>query len=367
MTIPISFSRGGKAPGGGGGFAMAAMPLEEKRMLARSLLSEFGVTSVSERGRELIHSCCLPFGAHAHGDASPSASLNYEKLTYNCLGCGNSGGLLWFVGVCRGEDTERSRSWLKVQLGHDDSTAEGVAKLLAYIDAVYNPEITEAQATIPRMSAQTLTPWLKLHPWVTETRHVHPEVAMAFRVGYGVFRTPVNDTWVQSHRIVLPHFWRGNLVGWQTRRLTEDGTPKYLSSADFPKDLTIFNYQPRQSVVLVESMLSVLTKHHMDPHIEATFGAKITDRQLELLADHRTVTLWFDNDKAGWSATHRVARQLQRYCPVFVVPSPYAADVGDIDDATYQELLDQKVPYAIWSEPKELIPWACASSEPVTS
>lgn len=104
------------------------------------------------------------------------------------------------------------------------------------------------------MSAQTLTPWLKLHPWVTETRHVHPEVAMAFRVGYGVFRTPVNDTWVQSHRIVLPHFWRGDLVGWQTRRLTEDGTPKYLSSADFPKDLTIFNYQPRQSVVLVESM-----------------------------------------------------------------------------------------------------------------
>lgn len=34
---------------------------------------------------------------------------------------------------------------------------------------------------------------------------------------------------------------------------------------------------------------------------------------------------------------------------------------------TYQELLDQKVPYAIWSEPKELVPWVCASSEPVTS
>lgn len=358
MSIPLSFSRGDKGPRGGGGFAMAAMPIEEKRMLARSLLNEFGVTAVTERGRELIHSCCLPFGGHAHGDASPSASLNYEKLTYNCLGCGNSGGLLWFIGVCRGEDTDQSRAWLKDQLGHDDSSAEGVAKLLAFIEAIYNPEITEAQATIPKMSAHTLTPWLKLHPWVTEVRRVHPEVAMAFKVGYGVFRVPLgDDVWVQSHRIVLPHFWRGELVGWQTRRLTDDATPKYLSSADFPKDLTIYNYRPRQNVVVVESMLSVLARNHMDPHIEATFGAKVTDRQLELLADHRTVTLWFDSDKAGWGATHRVARQLERYCPVFVVNNPYSADVGDIDDATYQELLDQKVPYAMWQEPTNLIPW----------
>lgn len=359
MSVAPNFRRGAadRHPGGAG-FSAAAMPLEEKRMLARQLLAEFGVTKVNERGRELIHSCCLPFGAHANGDANPSASLNYEKLTYNCLGCGNSGGLLWFIGVCRGEDTEYARDWLKEQLGHDDST-DGVAKLLAWIDAVYNPEITEAVQTIPKMAVQTLTPWLKLHPWVTEDRHVPAETAMKFLVGYGVFRVPLgDDVWVNSHRIVLPHLWKGDLVGWQTRRLaSDDGTPKYLSSPDFPKDLTIFNYQPRQSVVVTESMLSVLTKYHLDPNIEATFGAKVTDRQIELLANHRDVTLFLDSDNAGWSATNHVARALERYVPVWVVPNPYAADVGDLDEATYLDLLERRVPYAVWTPPTELIPW----------
>lgn len=357
MNYTPKWSRGTEGrKEGGGGFALAAMPLVQKRDLARQLLAEFGVEKVTERGHELIHSCCLPFGGHKHGDANPSASLNFEKLTYNCLGCGNSGGLLWFIGVCRGEDTDRSRQWLEVQLGHDDSD-EGVAKLLAWIDAMYSGDSRVTQ-TIPKMAASTLTGWLKLHPWVTEVRHIPAEVAMAFQVGFGEFRVPLDDDrWVTSQRIVLPHFWRGDLVGWQTRRLTDDGTPKYLGSADFPKDLTIFNYQPKHSVVVVESMMSVLSKHHVDPHIEATFGAKVTDRQIQLLASHPGVTLWFDNDDAGWSATERVGDALSAYCPVWVVPCPYAADVGDLDVDTYQELLAQRIPYPLWTPPTSLLPW----------
>lgn len=357
MSTP-NFSRGAqKGYSGGGGFALAAMPLAQKRDLARQLLGEFGVTKVTERGDELIHSCCLPFGGHRHGDANPSASLNYAKLTYNCLGCGNSGGLLWFIGVCRGEDTDRSRQWLEVQLGHDDSD-EGVANLLAWIDAMYSSENVAAVQTIPRMSASVLQPWLKLHPWVTETRHIPAKVAMQFQVGFGEFRVPLeNERWVTSDRIVLPHFWRGDLVGWQTRRLTDDGTPKYLSSSDFPKDLTIFNHHPKDSVVVVESMMSVLSKYHLDPRIEATFGAKVTDRQISLLAGHRSTILWFDNDDAGWAATKRVGDALLAYHPVWVVPCPYAADVGDLDEATYLDLLDKRIPYALWTPPEELVPW----------
>jgi len=333
------------------------MSLDEKRMLARQLLAEFGVTSVTERGNEMIVSCPLPFGGHSNGDRNPSAAFNFEKLTFNCLGCQNSGGLLWFIGACRGEESEQTRQWLTTQMGHDDSE-EGVQKLLDWIDAVYSPEIGLAAQVMPKMSLRTLDPWLKLHPWVTEVRRVPAETAMAFRVGYGEFRTRVGDDWVSSHRVVLPHIWRGDLVGWQTRRLIDDGTPKYLSSPDFPKDLTIFNHHPRQSVVVVESMLSVLTKYHLDPHIEATFGAKVTDRQIELLSDHRDVTLWLDNDQAGWIATQHLGDALERYLPVWVVPSPYAADVGDLDDSTYRELLDQRIPYALWRPPDALTPWS---------
>jgi hypothetical protein len=198
-----------------------------------------------------------------------------------------------------------------------------------------------------------------LHPWVTEIRHVRRDVAIDHYVGYGQIRVRAeDDTWVDSHRIVLPHFWRGNLVGWQTRRLTDDGTAKYLSSPDFPKDHTIYDHKPGRDVVVVESMLSVLTKAHLDQPIEATFGAKVTDRQIDILARHKSVTLFMDADEAGWKATHHLGVELAKYLPVWVAPCPYAADVGDLDDDTYLELLEQRIPYAVWREPTELIPWS---------
>src|SRR5205814_1612981 len=146
----------------------------------------------------------------------------------------------------------------------------------------------------------------------TEGRHIPADTLMKFNVGYGEFKLMVGDDFVKSERIIIPHFWKGDLVGWQTRRLNKrDGTPKYSSSQDLPKDATIYNYYgAAKPAVVVESPMSVLSKVHCHPGIEATFGAKVTDRQLELLSRHSETTLWFDNDDAGWEATEKVAYEL---------------------------------------------------------
>lgn len=334
-------------------FGPALMPDPEKLDLARSLLAEFGVTHVQQRGYELIHSCCLPFGSHAHGDKSPSASLNFSKLTYNCLGCGTSGGLLWLIGVCRGESPDRTRQWLQKVSGLSDDP-ESLGNLLRLLDAIFDDSATGHREPIPRLDPSVLDPWRVIHPWVTEVRGIPRSTAERFQIGYGYLKTWLGEELIESERIVIPHFWQGDLVGWQSRRLANDGTAKYLSSPQLPKDETLYNLAGREALV-VESPMSVLSKWHLAPQMEATFGAKVTDRQLRLLSRHSDVTLWMDNDEAGWKATRSVGDFLVDHCPVWVVDSPYDADPADLDDDTFSQLLESRVPYALWSAPRELV------------
>lgn len=358
-----------KAASGGGFFEFAILPDSEKERLCRDLLAEFGVTQVTSRDGELIHSCCLPYGQHKNGDASASASLNWEKLVYACLGCGASGGFLWFIATCRGESTDAARAWLEDQTG-SGADEQSLSSLLQFFDAVYGEKESRRPPPLPKMNPKVLEPWLAIHPYMTEDRGISEEALMRHKVGFAPsYRCKIGETkdsppkpiYVESPRIVIPHFWKGDLVGWQTRRLVNDGTAKYLSSPDFPKDTTIYNYDAKaKSAVVIESPMSALAAADDPQHYEATFGAKITDRQIRLLTMHPRLILWMDNDEAGWKATSHVAEQAQAYCDVWVVDNPWDEDAGGLSAAERQRLLtDALVPFALWAPPKALFCWGC--------
>lgn len=325
-----------------------SLPPEDKRALALVLLEEFGARVIRPPNAqgEIIHSCVLPFGLHSHGDVHASASLNYLKLVYNCLGCGCSGGLLWFISTCRGTSGPQTRQWLleKATVSIDDIPA-----FLAYLDSVYNPERPEAEP-IPRYSPRVLDPWRFIHPYLTEIRHIPIENLRRFDIGYGIIEiTPT----LQSERIIFPHYWQGELVGWQSRRIANDGTAKYMNTEGFPKAQTIYNYDPKVPAMVVEGVMSVLA-HPDDPHMESTFSAEVTKRQVRLLAEHPKVTLFFDSDTAGCKATLKVGEALLAYTEVEVVVNPYDADPADMGD-DYLDL--DRVPFSVWSPPGRLVPY----------
>jgi hypothetical protein len=337
-----------------------ALPDAEKERLCRALLAEFGVTRivrVTDKG-EMIHCCSLP----NHNETNASASLNFKNLTYKCYGCDQKGGLLWYIGTARGTSGTDAAKWLKDQTGLGNEV-QSLAALLDYFESLYGGKGTPL-APIPQMHADVLKPWMRIHPYLTDPkaeggRGIPEETVIRFRCGFGDFRYDLgHGNWITSQRIVVPHFWRGDLVGWQTRRLLKDGSPKYQSSADFPRDRTVFNYDESQRrVVVVESPMSVLSKAHLPVHIEATFGASVTDRQVRFLSNHPQVVLFMDNDEAGWKATESLTERLAPYCNVFVVESPYAADPADLDDGTYLSLVDGAIPAGLWTRPTELHPW----------
>jgi DNA primase len=351
-------------------FEASMLPDETKEQLCRELLAEFGVAHVNRTHKgELIHSCSLPFGRHKNGDRSPSASLNYKKLTYKCLGCGSGGGLLWYIASCRGEDGAQARTWLEAQAGLGQTVME-LATLLKMLDAMY-AQGGEQKPVIPRYADSMLDPWTwpVHHPYLTDGdpesglkgRGIPEATLEHFRVGYAPEYFMGRDA-VPSHteRLVFPHFWNGDLVGWQARRLNPADEPKYKNSPDFPKDQTIFNYEngDRTRAILVEAPVSVLRHFHHQPTLQATFGASTTDEQIRLLQRYDDVVLWFDNDDAGWKATRQVGESLARYNTVWVVDSPYSADPADIDDdEEVARLVSDAIPYVIWNPPKKLIPW----------
>ena len=347
-------------------FAPATLPDSVKESMCRGLLEEFGatITSVREPDGELIHRCALPW----HEERRPSASLNYKKLTYRCLSCDSKGGLLWFIAACRDVPGPEAKKWLEGQTGLGVEFDLGA--LLNLIDAIDKAPTAQVRPPMPKFSPLVLKPWKVIHEYLTEDRGVPEQNIVDLSVGYAE-RYKVSDM-QRSQRIVIPHFWRGDLVGWQSRRIYKDGTPKYLSTSDFPRDRTLYNHQPnREMAVVVESPMSVLRHYHHIP-FEATFGAAVTDQQVKLLARHRRVVIWMDNDPAGWRATEGAWEEFGRrrkkvsaglierlapYTDVRVVNNPWAADPGDMDDQTVEELVATAVPYPLWRRPRRLREW----------
>lgn len=342
-------------------FEPTLLPDPIKQDLCRSLLEEFGARHIIERRDELIHGCLLPFSKHSNQGHDPTASLNWDKLTYKCLGCGSGGGLLWFIAACRpGTSATGARKWLDAQTGVGGHGADGLAKLLQFFDAMYASRTKERYAPIPTYAPRILDQWDWRHPYMTEVRGVPEATLDKFRVGYAAEYQVVKEygsdgkpIFGTSERITIPHFWGDDLVGWQSRRLWDDGTPKYLSSPDFPKDQTIYNYDyMAQRALVVESPFSVL-RHDHQVHMEATFGANITERQIGLLQKHPEVVLCMDNDKAGWQATEHLIEALKGHSKVYVWQNPWLADPADMDDANFQDVVHTAVPWPMWKRPKE--------------
>ena len=167
-------------------------------------------------------------------------------------------------------------------------------------------------------------------------------------------------------KITIPHFWKGDLLGWQKRAMTsskypmtpdvvdEDGStrpaPKYQNSLNLPKAETLYNYDnvvETEPLFVTESPLSVLkgkTYGKEFSNVVATFGAKVTDNQLKWLKKFPVIYLAFDPDFAGHIGTVRMARYLVNYSNVKVMEFPSDYDFGSVSRANLQTSLEVAQP-----------------------
>jgi hypothetical protein len=335
------------------------LPDQQKRDLCLELLDEFGAGKVRERGPELHHNCTLPFNGHTDNN-SYAASVNYKDLVFNCYVCGHGGPLSWWIAVNRGEDTDAVEPWLRKKLGIGSSLP--LSDLLRVIDEICRP--TARTKVLPKYPAKILdrwTDWPIYHPYLTDPpsqggRGIPEENLERFHIGYA----DEDLDFGYHQRIIVPAFWKNELVGWQARALSPDDPEyriKYKNSVGFPRDFVLFadpestrNGPPRHKrAVLVESPLSVLRQCGNVP-VVATFGSNVTPDQLRCLEGIDDLVIFNENDKAGWKMIRHVSRALSRKVRVSVVQNPYNKkyDPADFDDDTFMNLVDGAVPAAVW-------------------
>jgi hypothetical protein len=352
---------------------LVALPDGHKEQLARTVLEGLGIEVRKQQGDELIVACPVS-DYHNDQQRNPTAALNCSKWLFHCLGCHSSGTVIWLIATLRGTTEDQARDWLHGEAGL--SRAMDLPDLLALFDSLYTEK---TKPPLPVYSPRMLTRWHEqgIPDYILDDRQI--PITTAVHMGVCLdpdgFMGPPENRVRTGPRAVIPHWWKGQLVGWQSRRLpgADPAAPKYLSTPGFPREETVFDFRAtRRDVVVVESPMSQLRhQHHLD--IEATFGADVTDEQIRTVAQGRRKLIWWpDNDEAGWrlaaGRTYKgrfypgAPERASRYCQNWLVQSPFAADPADMSDELVDAILDEYVvPWQIWQKPEVLYCHRCFS------
>jgi hypothetical protein len=314
----------------------------KKRLDARAVLEHYGAencteTSGGEGTTEVIHSCLLDRVEphHTHGDRNPSAACNLDKKLYTCYAGGWSGDLFHLIAKLEGKETlaEALPVIGSFLTGATVESAEALEDMCQRLLSLVEVGI----ADIPTYHERFLRPWSAIHPYLYEERGITIEAATKLQLGFDE----------QENRVVFPHFWKGKLVGWQKRvipaRTGWPGTfpdyPKYRNSGGFPKAETLYHFDRAvdyDHVIIVESPMSVARAVSLGlDNVIATFGAKVSDLQIRLIAESfRSAWVWFDHDPAGGAGERKLVEGLYRSIDVNVVTPDPGRDLGDATTET---------------------------------
>lgn len=308
----------------------------------------------TSRGNDVGY-CVFPHN-HKSGDTTGKFAIHREARIYNCFVCGG-GNLLSLAMELRNLDVDAATEWL-YQFAHGDARTDGefADELLKMLE-----DSTERAATLPYFNERVLE---RFHD-STDSFHdrgISDEIIARYglrydkhcvkpapmKIGRDGAKHKIDDDYVGPASI-WPHYWKGKLVGWQYRwahwdrehTLTPKWLAKWTNTSDFPKSTTLFNYdealKASESVVVCESLGTVLfCATHGVPAV-AYFGSKPTDEQLRLLRRFaHGVILAPDNDSnmAG-DKVLGTARYLERFIPVYIADKVEGDDGADLGDYAY--------------------------------
>src|ERR1700756_355829 len=290
-----------------------------------------------------IGQCFDLFEQHKNGDTTGKFIFYRGSGLVSCFVCGATS-LKTFISTLFDWSTEETVRWLSqfadVMEQDDDS-------FLREIDEILKDK-PKKTTTLPQFSAQILDRWDAREKWPkiasewASQKGIDKQTCDDFLLRYGKIRTMTDakEPWI-GQAIVIPHFWRGKLVGWQQRWLDErpPGVGKYKSTNDMPRYDTLFNYdrciRETVPVFIVESPATVLWLHANDLPAVASFGSKITPAQLKLLrVFQQGVVIAPDNDAPGRKYLKACREYLEPFIPVYAV-SPVGRfdsgnDLGDL-------------------------------------
>lgn len=332
------------------------------RLDPHEVLEELGIDIAYNLGNEIMCHCPDWLGNHKNGDAVPSFGFNTEKLTYNCFVCGG-GPLDNLVQQMLSFTPREAEAWLISMANLEPADTD---KFKEEIEKIINP--FQDLDPDPNYPLDSLFPFRKIHPYLIE-RGISRGTIIKYQVGYD-----------EAHYgITIPHFFMGQLKGWQTRHLVsqeigdknvywcplcepyhkEGKIPKYKNTPNLPKSTTLYGYDQAvaycrqeeiRTVIIVESPMTALYLHSNGyKNVMATFGS-FNYEQGQLLWPFDRVYFWPDNDHAGRENASRAIKGLDRYVDLRVVPvvDGDKSDAANLRPEAIEEYISKAYPASLY-------------------
>lgn len=295
------------------------------------------------RGNDVGH-CPDPWQMHKHGDSTGKFAIHREKKVFNCWVCGG-GTLLSLAMACQDLAEEDAIEWIKQFAGEqtDERFEDEIDDLLR--DEIERDPVTPWFNTRVLDNFECLTQ--EAFDWIDE-RGIDQQLAAEHRIGYNSHEVKISKKGrYEGPGMILPHFWGGQLVGWQTRWLEPDSerppwVQKYNNTRDMPKRWTIWDYErwylSEEAIVVVESVPTALRLQSLGFPSMATFGGTVTPEQFKLLrACQQGLILAPDNDDPGMKFIRKaIDYELDKFVPVYVCEpvgeEGSGDDLADLED-----------------------------------
>ena len=284
-----------------------------------------------QRNDEILALCPMHLERTGREDSNPSWSINVETGVHHCFSCGYKGNLVTLVAEVQEMvsewgrlDLDAAKKWLK----------ENVSINLDFIRKQLE-EARDAFITIPAvvgMSEARLSIFDSTPPdWALSARDLN-EDGIAY---YGVKWWEEKSSWITPIRTV-----DGKLLGWQEK---SQGPVRYFRNrpAGIKKSTTMFGIDRFSggTMVVVESPLDCVKLASLGIFgAVATFGASVSDEQLQLMKRADKLILAFDNpriDPAGAKASKDMFYRLRKAgmeAWFFSYQSDEYKDIGDMPE-----------------------------------
>ena len=284
----------------------------------------------TQRNDEFVGFCPMHLERTGREDHNPSWSVNVETGVHHCFSCGYKGTLLTLVAELNEfitewdrYDLEAAKAWLRQSIEVD---FDALAKQLE--------ELRNAYISLPKpveMSEGRLGVFSDVPVWALEARNLTEEACWA----YGVKWDEKNSSWITPIR--YPD--TGKLMGWQEKGQTSRMFRNRPTGV--AKSTTLFGYGvfPHTTMVVVESPLDAVRLASIGVHGGvSTFGASVSDAQIELMRSANTLIIAMDNprvDAAGEKASKDLYNRLKAAgmeCWFFNYGDTGAKDIGDMSE-----------------------------------
>ena len=341
----------------------------------KAKISDFVLSSTTGKIRGNKGMALCPF----HGEKTASMSFTDEENLFHCFGCKEGGDIFKYVQLINSVEFQES-----VEI-----VADKYAFSLKYTDSKFESDqknLIKIMKTISDYFIENLNKTNSIKPkQYLNSRKINENEIQKFKLGFAeydekVFYKFCNDNQIDKQilkslgllsekqnllfrdRIMFPITnFRNEVVAYGGRALNDYG-PKYLNSAEsqiYKKNRTLFftenflkSVKNNNEIIIVEGYFDVLAFNLLGySNVASPSGTALTIQQLEQLSKYSTnITLAFDNDKAGVSATRRIldlkkstSRDLNLTC--LLLPSEYK-DIGEFYEkgkGNIDSLLNNKI------------------------